>query len=351
MLSPKSVAPLLARRGLLTAAAGGAAATLIGCSNNKPRRPTSGKIEKVAYLTGFNITGQDAFLYVAKEQGYFHDAGLDVDIQAGAGTQRNLATLKSGKAQIACIDVAGGIIESQRKPAVDFRIFATIYQRGVSCIVALPTANIHAPQDLKGKKIGFTVGGVNRSIFPAYASAAGMKDSDIAWVEMAPTGIRPALMAGQLDASTEIVIGRPAIEAAARAAGKLRPGETVTMLPYSDLLRDVVGNAIGCLTETAMTNPDLVRGFRDATMRGLVDTIADPAQAGEIMAKHVPAYTPEIAAAEVKEMIPYVRGSDAIGYLDPVRVRACIALIQGLGLVPSGVAPENIVAFDLQPHR
>src|SRR5689334_10923891 len=110
MLDPKKAAPLLARRGLLTAGTAGAAATLIGCGNDNKAAPAA-KVTTVTYLTGFRITAQDAPMYVAKEKGYFRDAGLDVDIQPGAGTQRNLATLKSGQAQFACIDVAGGIIE------------------------------------------------------------------------------------------------------------------------------------------------------------------------------------------------------------------------------------------------
>jgi hypothetical protein len=51
------------------------------------------------------------------------------------------------------------------------------------------------------------------------------------WPEAA--GIRPTFLARKVHGSTEIVIGLPAVEAAARQAGQLGPGQSLTVLPYS----------------------------------------------------------------------------------------------------------------------
>jgi NitT/TauT family transport system substrate-binding protein len=232
MLSPDKVASL-GRRKLLTAGAAGAAATLIsGCNIDKPRPATSGNVEEVTYVTGFNITGQDSFVFAAIDKGWYGEAGLEVKVVPGVGTRGNLQRLREGHAQFAVIDITGALLEINNAvnsgTFADFRVFATIYQQTVSCIVALPAANIHTPADLAGKRIGYSEGGVNRTIFPAYARLAGQDEATVKWVSLPPPSIRAALIAGQLDAATEIVVGRPAVEAArhhrqlARAA--TRPG-------------------------------------------------------------------------------------------------------------------------------
>src|SRR5690348_14388573 len=46
--------------------------------------------ERVTYLTASGAVGRDAFIWVAKQKGYFADAGIDLDIQKGAATTGNL---------------------------------------------------------------------------------------------------------------------------------------------------------------------------------------------------------------------------------------------------------------------
>jgi NitT/TauT family transport system substrate-binding protein len=330
----------LTRRALLTTA--GAAATVAGCGRDAPK-PAPGKLEDVTFVTGFNITGQDSYVFAAIENGYYREAGLAVTVVPGVGTRGNLQFLAANKAQFATIDITGGLLEVDGGRLTDFRVFAAIYQLTVSCIVALPAANIASPRDLAGKRIGYSEGGVNKTIFPAYARLAGLDEATIRWVALAPPLIRPALIAGQLDASTEIVVGRPALEAAAK--------QPVTMLPYSDVMRDLYGNAIGASTSLIERNPGLVRRFRDASLRGMRWTLDNPDGAGRIMARHNPTYRAEVAAAEVRQTVTYVRGSaPVLGHVDEGRMARCIAVVQSIGLVRPGLTPDRIAAFDLAPE-
>jgi hypothetical protein len=90
----------ITRRGVLTAGAAGAAGavtTLVGCGNDKPRPKASGQIDKVTYVTGFNITGQDSFVFAAIEHGWYREAGLQVTVVPGVGTGGNLLRLREGQ--------------------------------------------------------------------------------------------------------------------------------------------------------------------------------------------------------------------------------------------------------------
>jgi NitT/TauT family transport system substrate-binding protein len=329
------------RRALFAAGAISAAATLVGCGKEEPD-PGSAAVEDVTHVTGFNITGQDSFVFAAIDNGWYREAGLNVKVVPGVGTRGNLQRLKEGNAQFAVIDLTGGFLEIDNGTFVDFRVVAAIYQLNVSCVVALPAANIQTPRDLAGKKVGYSEGGVNKTIFPAYARLAGLDDSTVKWVPLPPPSIRAALISGQLDAATEIVVGRPALEAAAK--------QTVTMLPYSDVMRDLYGNALAVSTGLIQKNPGLVRRFRDATLRGMQWTIDNPDAAGRIMARHNPTYKAEIAAAEVKQTVTYVKGNaPVLGHLDEARMARSIAVVQSIGLVKPGLTPDRVVAFDLTP--
>lgn len=260
----------------------------------------------------------------------------------GVGTRGNLQRLAEGHAQFAVIDLTGGLLEINLGTVTEVRVFAAVYQLNMSCVVALPAARIATPKDLAGKRIGYTEGGVNKTIFPAYARRAGVDEGSVRWISLPPTSIRQALIAGQLDAATETVIGRPGVEAAAR--------QPVTVLPYSDVLPDLYGNALTASVAVAKTNPGLVRRFRDATQRGLRWTIDNPDEAGRIMAKHNPVYQAATAAAEVKQAAAYVRGSAPfLGHLDRARLDRSIALMHEIGLVKPGLTPDRIAAFDLAP--
>jgi len=331
------------RRTLL--AAGGATAGvtvlgLAGCADITPA-VTSGPPEKVTYLTGFNLTGQDAPVFVAIEKGYFRDRRLEVAVKAGFGTGQNLKLLRSGQADFAVLDVTGALLEYGAAGHRGFRMVAAYYQRSVSCIMALQSRGITQPRDLEGRRVGYTAGGVNKTLFPTYAKLAGVNDRAIRWTNLPPAQLRPNLLAGQLDAVTEIVIGRPAVEAAA--------GQPVSVLPYSDHLRDLYGNALATSLTTAMGNPRIVRRFRDAVLQGLAYAIDHPDEAGQIVTQHVKTYQATAAAAEVRAMAPFVRSGVGIGHIDEARVVQSVALLQAAGAIPEAIPPNEVVSLELVP--
>lgn len=319
-----------------------------GCGDDKDDKPTAAGPTTVTYLPGFGIIGQDAYIYVAIEKGYFADAGLEVKVQPGAGTDKNLQVLLADQATFATVDMAGAVIaysraiEKGQQDQAAFKIISSVYQRSVSSITTLEGRGISGPKDLAGKTIGYQPGGVNFTLFPAYAQLAGLDAKTIKWQQAPPPQLRPLLASGQLDAITETVIGTPGVEAAAK-------GKKAKVLPYSDVLTDLYGNVIVATDKTIKEKPELVRAFREAALRGLVYAIEHPDEAGQIFNKHQNAYKAEVAAAETRLMTEYVRadGSDQVGALDSARVARTLALLQSLKQVQPGIKPEDVVDFSI----
>src|SRR4030088_2614183 len=83
-----------------------------GCgAGGDPAGRVARVVTKVSYVTGFALRGQESYMYVAEEKGFFRDAGLTVDIKSGAGTGMNLKPLLADQVEFAVLDLTGALIE------------------------------------------------------------------------------------------------------------------------------------------------------------------------------------------------------------------------------------------------
>jgi NitT/TauT family transport system substrate-binding protein len=304
-------------------------------------------LEKVSYLTGAGLQGRESYIYVAMEKGFFREAGLEVEVKPGNGTLQNLQVLQSGQADFAVVDITAALIEYGRTGSKfrDFTVVSAIQQRNLACIMALDSGEISGPKDLAGKKIAFIPGGVVKTLFSTYANLAGVDGSKISWVSMPVTQMGPNLAAGSIDAATQFVVGKPAIEAAAK-------GRKAVIMPFSDYLTDLYGNGLAVGKKAVAEDPDRVKRFNDAMLKGLQYAVEHPAEAGDIYAKHQKLQPKAVATAETTLMAPFVKSSAsgaAVGALDPQRVARNIAIIQGANVIPAAIQPGDVVSFDFAP--
>ncbi|MEU8238213.1 ABC transporter substrate-binding protein [Actinoplanes missouriensis] len=308
-----------------------------GCTDTEDSPAT--EADKVTYLTAFGAVGRDAFAWVAQEKGYFRDAGLDVTIRLGAATGENVKVLSAGQAQFTNLDMTGTWILAGTGQARDIRAFAAIHQQTLVSIIALAGAGITAPRDLEGRTLGAATGSVNQLLFPAYAKLAGIDASKVTWVNAPPAQLPALLASGRVDALSTFLIGARGIE---KAAG----GTKTVVLPYSDFLPGLFGNGLVSTTAVIEKDPDLVRRFRDAALRGLRYTMEHPDEAAQILKKAQPAADVTAAVGEITLMAPAVKPS---GEIDKNRVAAAIATLRSGELIPPGLTPEAVVDFSLVP--
>jgi NitT/TauT family transport system substrate-binding protein len=322
-----------------------------GCTKSNDGTEGSGKdgggLEKVSYLTGASILGREAFVYTAIEKGYFKEAGFEVEVLAGKGTAPNLGLLQAGKVDFAAVDITAALIEYGKTDSKfhDFTVVNAIQQRNLQCIMALEGSGINSPKDLAGKKIAYLPGGVAKALFPAYAKLAQIDESTIKWVNIPLEQHPQNLAAGTVDAATQFAVGKPGIDRVAK-------GKKVTVLPYTDYLTDLYGVGIAVTKKAASEDPDRIRRFNEAVLKGLRDATDNPAEAGKIYAKYAKIQPEPVAMAENKLMVPYVKsaaGGAAVGALDLQRVARNIAILQGAGVIPAVFQPQDVVSVDYLP--
>ncbi|HEX2418262.1 MAG TPA: ABC transporter substrate-binding protein [Micromonosporaceae bacterium] len=314
-----------------------------GASASTSDKDEAAKLTTVRYLTAFSTFGREAYVYVAKELGYFKDRGLNVEINPGTGTVDVLRHIAGGTADIGIGDSATGAVTvaNQKLP---LKAVAAIQQKSMAALVALKSSGISKPSDLAGRTYADVPGSTMRILLPFYAKAAGFDSKTVKFVPSSPPDLPRLLASGKADVIGQFVAGRPLIEAAAK--------QPAVFFPYADHLPDLYGNFVYVRGEMIENEPKVIQRFLTALLRGLRYAIEHPEEAGRILARHVPEQDPQIAAREVETMAPYVRPAGftgPVGGMETGRVDAMLAVLKRSGALKAEVPADQIVAGGLLP--
>ena len=131
--------------------------------------------------------------YIAKSQGYWKDAGLDVSLVPGGPNAPVEPPVVSGTALmgISAADYTAAAVAE----GAPFKIIGVAMQNNPFAIASLPVNPVNEPKDLLGKKIGMSVS--NTPVLQALCTINGV---DINQIEIVPTQYDAApLVAGQVD--------------------------------------------------------------------------------------------------------------------------------------------------------
>ena len=153
--------------------------------------------EKMTVLLDWFVNPDHGPLIIARENGYFADVGLEVDIVAPADPSAPPKLVAAGQADIAIsyqpqlhLQIAEGL------PLV--RV-GTLVATPLNCLLVLEDGPIKTLADLKGKKVGYSVAGVEEALLTGMLARYDVKFSDIELINV-NFSLSPALMSGQVDA-------------------------------------------------------------------------------------------------------------------------------------------------------
>ncbi len=129
--------------------------------------------------------------YVAQEQGYFAEEGLEIEVIETIAGKLNMDAIIAKDADLGFL-VESNIAFIGFQKNHDIRVIASLLKRSGDSILARQDKNISKPADLKGKKIGY---------FPATTShmflARFLDKHNISWDEIEPVMLpAPSLQAG-----------------------------------------------------------------------------------------------------------------------------------------------------------
>jgi NitT/TauT family transport system substrate-binding protein len=237
--------------------------------------PTPGELVPVDLTMGYRPDVQFAPLYVAHANGYYEEAGLDVNFVHLPETE---AVQLVGVGEIQFAIVSGEQVLLARNQELPIVYVLAWWQDNPIGVAAPVSGGIQAPEDLIGKNVGFP-GQFAASYIAlrALLNAEGVSEQAINLDPIGYTQVE-ALLAGSVDAVVIYANNEPVqLEA---------QGMDVRVMRVADYVR-LPGNGLITNETTARDNPDLVRRMVEATLKGLQDTIDDPEAAFEVCKLYV----------------------------------------------------------------
>jgi len=231
--------------------------------------------DKLTVLLDWFTNPDHAPLYVALEKGFFKERGLEVEIIAPSNPNDPPKLVAAGKADIAVS------YQHQHQMQVDQGLplvrIATLIATPLNSLVVLADGPIQKIADLKGKTIGYSVGGFETALLKVMLEREGLKLEDVKLVNV-NFSLSPSLFTGQVDG----VIGAFRNFELNQMAIEKRPGraffvEEFGIPAYDELI--LVANA------KAVNDPKM-RKFVDALEEGVQYLINHPEESWKLFVSH-----------------------------------------------------------------
>lgn len=307
--------------------------------------PADGALRKVTIGLGYIPDVQFAPFYVAKERGYFREAGIDVEFKQGFDT--NVLQLL-GTGALGFGVVGGDELLVARSQGVPIVYVGSWFQKYPITVVALEGANIRTAADLKGRTIGVPMrSGATYVGLRALLDSAGLKESDVQIREVGFTQVQ-ALTQKQVDAVVGYANNEPV---------QLRAlGQAITTINVFDSV-NLISNGMIVNEKTLSEDPALVRAIVAAMIRGVEDVIANPAEAVNLCIPYIPGSSEkrDQLRAVLDATLPLFQSPTAtqngFGYNDPAAWQSSADLLRKLGVLGSAVDVQKSFTNEYLPKR
>ncbi|MEP0520080.1 MAG: ABC transporter substrate-binding protein [Hyphomicrobiales bacterium] len=153
--------------------------------------------EKLTVLLDWFVNPDHAPLIIAQELGLFEREGLDVELVAPADPSAPPRLVAAGQGDIAISYQPS--LHLQIKEGLPVAWIATLVETPLNSLVVLEDSTVKSIEDLKGKKVGFSVGGFEDALLGAMLQGVGLSIDDVELINV-NFSLSPSLISGNVDA-------------------------------------------------------------------------------------------------------------------------------------------------------
>lgn len=225
----------------------------------------------ISFTLDWRFEAPAAGFFLAQDNGYFEEEGLNVTIDTGAGSVEAIPRVATGTYQMGFGDINSLIQFLDQDPEEDVRAVMMIYDVPTFSIVGRRAQGItDDPSSLEGKTLGAPPGDGAFAQWPAFVDVTGLDTSEITLDGIGFPVREPMLAQGDVDA----VFGFAFSVILNLKAQGIEDDDIVPIL-MADHGLDLYGNAILVNTDFAEQNPEAVAGFLRAITKGFRDAVHD----------------------------------------------------------------------------
>jgi NitT/TauT family transport system substrate-binding protein len=239
-------------------------------------RGSAGAQTSVKFTLDWKFEGPAAPFLVAVDRGYFAAENLEVMIEPGNGSLEPINRVASGAYDMGFGDINTLIKFRDQKRGAPLKAVFMVYNKPPGAIVARKSRGITVPKDLEGKKLGAPAMDAAFAQWPIFVQTTGIDARKVTIVDVGFAAREPILAAGQVDAITGF-----SFSSYFTLKDRGVPTDDIVVMLMGDYGLKLYSNAIIVNAKFAAENPEAVKGFLRAFLKGLKDTVASPTHAIE----------------------------------------------------------------------
>lgn len=283
---------------------------------------TARAAERVTFVLNWTAAADHCPYFLAKAQGWYERAGLDVTIETGRGSGASAQRVAAGTAQLGISEIPTALLARSR--GGNLAAVMAVYANSPQTFYWLRSSGISSPRDFPGRSIGNPPGDAARVMWPVFARRVGIDAGSVRFVNIAPPAKIPSLKGKVIDITTDFWNEHDL---------KVREfGPDLGYQRWSDLGLNPYGNSIIANGDVLARQPDLVKAFVQVSQRAFAATVADPEPALRALFAAVSGlddWTQRRQWERVKELMrDSTTTSVALGAFDATRMKADYDLIQ-----------------------
>ncbi|MCS6765474.1 MAG: ABC transporter substrate-binding protein [Candidatus Protistobacter heckmanni] len=321
--------PMMRKLWLLLALAAGAACTAA----------TALAADAVTVRLKWFNQAQFAGFYIAQENGFYREAGIDAAIQPGGPDFPAIQMVAGGNEQFG-VTSADQILVARGK-GVPVVAIAVLYRKSPFVLFSLKDSGIDTPDKFRGKKIGVKIGGNEELVYRAVLKKAAVAASSLTEIpvkfDMSP------LHTGQIDvwpgySINEVIAAR-------------EKGFAVNVISPASYGLNFYADTLFTTEKMLAEHPDVVKRFVAATIKGWTYAASHPEDAAKASVKFGNKLTYEHELAMMRESIDLLQPDrKPIGSMDPAQWGSLQTLLVEGGLLKAPVALDQAYTTKYLPQ-
>lgn len=289
--------------------------------------------DRLSIMLDWFVNPNHAPIVLAQELGYFAAAGLAVEIATPSDPNAPPRMAAAGSVDLAISYQPQ--LHLSRHDALPLRRVGTLIGTPLTCLAVLADGPVQGMADLKGRRVGFAVAGVQEVMLEAMLAHHGLEPGDVERINIG-WSISPALMAGQVDgvigAFRNFELNQLQLEG---TQGRCFHPEEEGVPSYDELIY---------VANPDSMNADAIARFLDATAQAVAFMQREPDRAWEVFSGTATELQTALNALAWADTWPRFAAQPAA--LDAARYARFEAFLAEGGATPGGLTVDDL-ALDL----
>lgn len=315
-------------------------ALLLGACASQQPTPVVDPDKVTVQLSWFHGVEYAGF-YAAVDQGYYKDANIEVTLKPGGPDINPVDEVDNGNTQFGI--TSGDSIITSRAKGQNFVAIATIFKENPLAITSLKKDGIVNPEDLVGKTVGVYSTDLSNFFdlpFLALMSRTNLERDSMKYAVIEDFQGANEIKAGNMDAMSGMFATDQQVMAT-------QAGDELNFIYYKDYGYDVYINTIFVKDEFRQNNPDLIRRFIQATIKGYQYAIENTDKVAELALTYDNTLDLAYQQAVMQEQIPFINtGEGQLGEMNESIWKNTQDILLEFNLIKSPVDLKSIYTND-----